>query len=182
MKRKYFLLCLFPFFAIAQTQEIEPLKQQLQVGLSFQGLDITYQQPLSNRFLLTAGLGGGLMNHLTDNPYDSETIGVSMKSDRWFSPFTRLSARYIYNRAKRVKRESSIINNVGNYIAFQNKFSFGGTYGTVMINEFHWGIQLPLGKDMLFETHIGLGKYDNLKTKAKKVFPTVGFEFSYVIF
>lgn len=170
------------FFCYRSNSRNRTIKTTTASRVELSRLDITYQQPVSNRFLLTAGLGGGLMNHLTDNPYDGETIGVSMKSDRWFSPFTRLSARYIYNRAKRVKRESSIINNVGNYIAFQNKFSFGGTYGTVMINEFHWGIQLPLGKDMLFETHIGLGKYDNLRTKAKKVFPTVGFEFSYVIF
>lgn len=174
-----FLFVLIGSVSFAQS-DIEPLKKQLQIGLSFQGPDVTFQLPVAEKFLLSAGVGGGLTN-IVKNDWEEE-IGLSLKKDRLFSPFTRLSARYVYNRAKRKSKERSLINNAGNYIAFQNKFSFGGHYGTVMINELHWGTQLPLGRDIVFETHIGLGRLENIDYKHVKIFPTIGFRFSYVIF
>ncbi len=181
MNKLYFKFLFVLIWSIGFGQNsVEPLKQQLQIGLSFQGPDVTFQLPVAEKFLLSAGVGGGLMN-VVRNDWEEE-IGISMKKDRIFSPFTRLSARYVYNRAKRKNRERSLINNAGNYVSFQNKFSFGGHYGTVMINEFHWGTQLPLGRYIVFETHIGLGRLENIDYKFAKIFPTIGFRFSYVIF
>lgn len=180
---KIYIILLFLFISLdtsGQNQNISPLKKQLQVGLSFQGPDITYQTPIFSNFLLSLGVGGGLMNVLTDS-YEEE-FGVSGKKDRVFSPFTRLSFRRVYNRSRRLEKGRSIVNNAGNYIAFQNKLSFGGSvYGTVMINEFHWGTQLPLGNKFIFEAHTGLGMFNNIDMKVTKLFPTVGFKFSYVI-
>lgn len=182
MKYVYLIALLaIPFTVFAQANHATPLKNQLQAGFNFQGLDLTYQKPISETFLVSAGVGAGLMNVL-NNTTSGEAFGIKAEHDRIISPFTRASLRYVYNRSKRAKRERSVINNVGNYVAFQNKFSFGGHYGTVMINEVHWGTQLPLGRDMIFETHIGVGHVNNLKTHLAAIFPTIGFRFSYVFF
>lgn len=192
--KKNFLLLAFTFFsfgAIAQTTE--PIKSaelvpmaKLELGLH--GIGVGYELPFSEKLSanFSAGLGGGYSiwnNHFQSTFVLNEPV-----------VYFRSELKYTYNRNKRLYKSKSILNNAGNYVAFQTKYTTRRVFGSpsmydgdytflnrTLLNEVHWGIQRPLGQKFLFNLHLGLGYAHDFYFDEGQLYPAVGIQFAYVL-
>lgn len=77
------------------------------------------------------------------------------------TPYFKSELKFIYNFQKRITKEKNTLNNSGNYIGLQTKFSFGNlgysNLNQTLLTEIHWGIQRALDKRFILNTHVGLG-------------------------
>ena len=113
-------------------------------------------------------------------------IGKSLQIDYNTFPVLRYRGKlkYTCNRENRFKKDKNIDFNSGNYIAIQSIFSSKKTdvANNVMFNEVHWGMQRSLGGKWLFNLNGGLDYAKDFNTSLDRFYPTIGLEFSYVIF
>ncbi len=150
------------------------------IGIGLHGLELSYEFPLSEKFSIDNSLGAGM--GMTDYGAGAEYLLDVARP----TPYMRSRLKYIYNIEKRVKKNKNTKHNSGNYIAAQVKYSFGNikTYqlNRALLTEVHWGIQRDLGGNFLFNMHIGLGYLQDFQENAGDLSPTLGFQFSYIMF
>jgi hypothetical protein len=134
---------------------------------------------------LSAGLGGGY--YIYSNGFHSSWI-INEPVAYFKSEF-----KYTYNRNKRLAKSKPILNNAGNYVAFQTKYATNRVFGKneweesanplkrTLLNEFHWGLQRPLGQKFLFNFHLGLGYASDFDFNSNHIYPAAGAQFAYII-
>lgn len=184
-------LALFSFSSFAQTAaptESSELVPIARVELGLHGLGVGYEMPLSKKWSanLSAGLGGGYSvwnNHFKSTFVLNEPVA-----------YFRSEFKYTYNRSKRLSKSKSTLNNAGNYVAYQTKYttrrligsknSFDGPFeylNRTLLNEVHWGIQRPLGQKFIFNMHLGLGYVHDFHFNEGQLYPAAGVQFAYII-
>lgn len=198
MKTNFLLLAflILSFHAIAQTNEPTLSQEAESVGLArlakvelgLHGIGLGYELPFSEKRSanLSAGLGGGYS--VWGNEFKSTFIINEPVA------YFRSEFKYTYNRSKRLSKSKSVLNNAGNYVAFQTKYttervigsksSFDGPFvylNRALLNEVHWGIQRPLGQKYIFNMHIGLGLAHDFRFDESQVYPAAGVQFAYVL-
>lgn len=174
------LLSTLGFNAIAQENENEQLDNFGKIELGFHGLSFGYELPISNKFVWENAIGAGMgMN--AENNSASYTLDIIKPV-----PFFKTKLKFVYNINKRNEKEKITLNNSGNYIALQSKYSFGKSantaYNSALLTEVHWGLQRSLGGNFIFNTHIGLGFVSDFDTNSFAFSPSFGLAFGYRIF
>ncbi len=181
MKKTYILILFTLSFNLIFSQE-DYLENQLKLEYNLLGFGVSYETPISEKFLidLGVGFGGGVDN--------AESYVWEFNSS--LAAYFKGEVKYMYNREKRLKNGKSIENNTGNYIAFQTKyftrrFSENINFNPLqraILNEFHWGLQRSLGGNWLFNVHVGFGFLRNIDEDYNLVSPALGLKFSYKLF
>ena len=183
---KYYL-CIVLFFgclsiSFSQKKEESNLNNYLKINYYFTGLEFSYEIPLNNKFLFEAGAGIGAGSYIEEIPFVGESFSISFES----LPVLRLRGKliYIYNRGKRLNNKKNINFNSGNYIALKNTFSSEkkDLYNNVLMSNFVWGIQRNIGGKWLLNIDGGFGYAKDFNTNLDRLYPSIGLEFSYVIF
>jgi hypothetical protein len=150
------------------------LNSQFKVELGLHGVGIAYEFPLAEKVAIDLSTGYGGLNR---------NGGYILSNDEKVSFFAKSEIKYFRGREARQDKGKSLIHNSGNYLAFQTKFNNNTLRdGKVIMNELHWGRQVDLGTNILFQMHLGLGHYKNLDTSDSGVYPGFGIKFSYVFF
>lgn len=166
--------------ASAQNEIVNNLDNFGKIELGFHGLSFGYELPVSNKFVWENALGLGLGMNVQNN---AATYSLDLVRP---VPFLKSKFKFVYNINKRKQKDKNILNNGGNYVALQTKYSFGAS-GTSSLNsavltELHWGIQRNLGGRFLFSTHVGFGYLQDFKLDNGVLSPTIGLSFGYRIF
>lgn len=164
----------------AQNIENKELSHFARINLGLQGLDVSYELPISNQFVWENSLGIGM---------GSSVNGSSVEYLFDFSkptPYIKSELKYIYNNEERISKQKRVLNNSGNYIALQTKYSFGNSnhykLNQTLLTEVHWGIQRPLGKRFIFNIHVGLGYIKDFDSENGNLTPSIGLRFGYKLF
>lgn len=171
------LLLSLPGLSHAQETALQP---QGKIELGFNGLLMGYEARLSQNLLLNAGVGLGSGIRVQDR-HVAFMFNIAKPA-----PFLRGELRYFYNRPKRLLKGKDISFNTGNFVGLQTKYSFGraddADLHRGLLTEVHWGLQRHLGGRFLYHFHVGLGYIRDFNTGSGMAVPTVGTQFSYVIF
>ncbi len=174
------LLSTLGFNAYAQNNDENNLDNFGKIELGFHGLSFGYELPISNKFVWENALGLGMGMNVENN---TATYTIDLVRP---VPFLKSKLKFIYNINKRKEKDRNILNNAGNYIVLQTKYSFGASgansLNSAMLTELHWGIQRNLGGRFLFSTHIGLGYLQDFTLDNGILSPTIGLSFGYRIF
>lgn len=180
MKNFYFLFFITSFNTLYSQYEV--LENQFKLEYNLLGAGISYEAPISEKFLINlgTGVGGGVDN--------SESYVWEFNTS--LAAYFKGELKYIYNREKRFKKGKNLKNNAGNYIAFQtkyftNRFSEDDNFDPLqraILNEFHWGLQRSFGDNWIFNFHVGLGSLRNFDKNYNLISPAIGLKFSYKIF
>jgi hypothetical protein len=179
--KKFIYILTFIFFNTSYSQ-YNDLENQFKLEYNLLGAGVSYEIPISEKFLFNLGLGvgGGVDN--------SESYVWEFNSS--LAAYFKGEFKYMYNREKRLKKGKSIENNAGNYIAFQTKyftrrFSEDINFSPLqkaILNEFHWGLQRSLGGNWIFNFHVGFGFLRNIDKDYNLISPVIGLKFSYKLF
>lgn len=159
MKRFFLLLVILgagiSVYAQHQTQQESALQKQFgfEVNLVSPGFGVSYELPISKRFLLDFAGGFGMPMHKRE--------GSLVINSGEINPYTRFELKYYYNRDRRLRKGKEINNNRGNFIGAQSKLMFGLTHddATIALNEIHWGVQTEIAKKLLLTFQIGAAHY-----------------------
>ena len=180
MKRFVFITVLLQsMICLSQNDTGNPLSSFTRLNLGLHGLEITYELPISNSFVWENSLGLGMgSDALGDDAGYTFALDVPV-------PYIISELKYMYNRQKRIDKGRSTLNNSGNYVGLQTKYSFGNAryfdLNQTLLTEVHWGIQRPLGNRFIFDMHLGLGYLSDFTFKTSSVSPTFGLRFGYII-
>ena len=179
MKKNFFALLLFVTSSIISQEYLE---DQFKLEYNLLGVGVSYEAPISEKFLidLGAGVGGGVAG----------TRSYTWEFNSNLASYFKGELKYMYNREKRLKKGKNMENNSGNYIAFQTKyftrrFSENTNFeplNRAILNEFHWGLQRSMGGNWLFSFHVGLGFLRNIDDDYNLVSPAIGLKFLYKLF
>lgn len=174
------LLSTLGFNANAQNNDGNNLDKFGKIELGFHGLSFGYELPVSNKFVWENSLGLG-MGMSAENNAATYTLDLIRPV-----PFLKSRLKFVYNINKRKNKDRNILNNAGNYVALQSKYSLGisgvRSLNSAVLTELHWGIQRNLGGRFLFNTHIGLGYLQDLNFNSGVISPTIGVSFGYRVF
>ena|SRR5690554_2889493 len=164
------------FISSAQTS----LEQTGKINAGLQGVDFSYELPMSNQFIWESSAGLG--------------IGMNVKSNKstynfyLFDPVVSVATglKWMYNREKRESRDRNNSNNAGNYFGLQTKYSFGHSVALDMnqalLTDIHWGIQRNIGQKFVLNTNIGLGYMNDFETNYGDIAPTLRVKIGYLLF
>lgn len=179
--KKYLIIgiLLFSNLLSAQSKE-DKLSNFLRINLGLHGAELSYELPISKKFAWENAFGIGMGSNIY-----TRSINYSFDLARP-TPFLKSEFKYIYNRNKRILKNKLILNNSGNYIGLQTKYSFGNSkllsQNKTLLTEIHWGIQRALGEKFIFNLHLGLGYLKDYDTKYGRTSPTFGLRFGYKLF
>lgn len=154
-------------------QTTPPLRSFPKVEIGLMYANIGYETPVSNNVVADLNLGYGGVTHPGKGYILSEKARTA---------FLRGGLRYYFNREARQSRGHSLVNNAGSFIGYQTKFSFKGIEGVsgeTLLNEIHFGQQLPLGPKIIFRYHLGLGYGYDLGFKTSSFYPGFAINFGY---
>lgn len=167
-KEVLFLVILFfgiGFFYTAKGQS----KEDVKIGLGPQGIELSLNKRVYQKFYLEAyaGLGGG---------YDVND-GFSYSFDfKNLIPYTKGIAKWNYVDLTRKR----------NFVSLQAKYSFGDSQAydmnSVLLTEINWGIERHFAKDLIFDLHLGIGHVKDFDSKESTIIPTIGFSLKYRLF
>ena len=170
----------FTTVSFAQDVAKAPLNQFARVNLGLHGLELTYELPISDSFVWENSFGVGMGSYTLDN-----TVNYRLYLNNP-TPYFTSELKFHYNRQKRTNKGRSTLNNSGNYIGLQTKYSFGNDrtfrLNKTLLSELHWGIQRPLGKRFIFDLHIGIGYLFDFYFNDGHISPTFGLRFGYKLF
>ncbi len=150
------------------------------IELGLHGINFGYEAVVGRKWTmeLAAGAGGGYY-------IDGDVVHYNFILNRP-ALFLKAGARWNYNIDKRAIQGRNITNNSANYVGTQLKYSFGQKnlleLSPAFLGEVHWGLQRPLGRNFIFNTHIGLGYLNDTRWNQQKIVPTLGVKFGYVVF
>lgn len=163
----------------AQNANDQSLQSFSRLNLGLHGLEFTNELPISNSIVWENSLGLGM------GSYVGNGVNYRLALDTPV-PFLTSELKYMYNRVKRINKGRSTLNNSGNYIGMQAKYSFGSSktfeLNQTVLTEMHWGIQRPLGKRFIFDMHLGLGYLLDFDFDEGDFSPTFGLRFGYKLF
>ncbi|TPE40259.1 hypothetical protein [Pontibacter mangrovi] len=196
MKSNFLLLALSVcgFGALAQSNEpVQPtgLVSMTKLEAGLQGIGVGYELPFSSKWSvnLSAGLGGGYS--IEKNSYANGFHSTFILNEP--VAYFRSELKYTYNRQKRIEKGKPVLNNAGNYVAFQTKYATSRVFGRsdwgfvneplnkTLLNEVHWGMQRPLGQRFLYNLHLGIGYARDFNYRNSQLYPAAGLQFAYVI-
>lgn len=186
-------LLLFSYKGFAQSNEDQTptqLVNMASVEAGLHGMGLGYEHVFTDKWVvnLSTGLGRG---YFIDDPAFYNGFSSSFIINQPVAYF-RSNFKYLYNREKRLSKGKGILNNSGNYIGFQIKYTTRRVFGSTewdqsrdpqnrtLLNEVHWGIQRPLGQNFLFNFHLGLGFGADFDFKNSQLYPALGLQFAYV--
>lgn len=167
--------------AQATTDETR-LRSLFKADLGIEGIGLTYEPRISNRFAIdvSAGTGGG---------YDIGEEGHFGYYWYFANPafYFSLTPKYFYNRKKRLDKGKKLHFNSGNYIGLKLKYAtpnsgqiFQLTRNSILVNA-HWGIQRAMGNHFLFTMHLGAGYAQDIDYNFGTIYPAMDIKFSYII-
>lgn len=166
-------------FLWAQTND-NVLTNFARINLGLHGIEASYELPISKSFVWENSLGIGMGANIN---------GKSAEFHFDFgnpTPFLKSELKYIYNIEKRESKGKTVLNNSGNYIGLQTKYSFGNSdvyeLNRTSLTEIHWGIQRSLDNKFILNIHIGLGYLKDYNTEDEAISPTLGLRFGYKLF
>jgi len=175
-----FIFVIMFCISFSQNDQVDATTSFTRLNLGLHGLELTHELPFSNSFVWENSLGLGMGNSLYDGDVNY-TFALDVPV-----PFITSELKYLYSRKKRTNKGRSTLNNSGNYIGLQAKYSFGNSsyidLSSSLLTEIHWGIQRPLGKRFLFDFHIGLGMLSDFDFEREAFSPTLGLRFGYILF
>jgi hypothetical protein len=172
-------ILLFSNFLLAQAND-NLLKNFARVNLGLHGIEASYELSFSERFVWenSLGIGMGANSNASSAEFHFDLANPT--------PFVKSELKYIYNIKKRESKGKTILNNSGNYIGLQTKYSFGNSnvyeLNRTSLTEVHWGLQRSLGGKFIFNFHIGLGYLNDYNTNEGAISPTLGLRFGYKLF
>lgn len=175
MKKIFLSLMFFPIVAVGQTEEWRKIPK-VEIGL--QGINFGYELPIGNKWLIEPQIGYGGVVNIPSGSFINYKIGFG-EYQNYFSPFVSAHVRYYFNRERRESKGHSLVNNSGSYWGFQTKMVFNEDVDSVLVNDFHFGQQLPLGKNWIFRYNAGLGIGFNLGEGFGIIYPVAGASFGY---
>ncbi|GHA51962.1 hypothetical protein GCM10007103_35440 [Salinimicrobium marinum] len=150
------------------------------INLGLHGIEGSYELPVSKKFVWENSLGIGMGANVNAS---SAEFNLDFGN---LTPFLKSELKYVYNINKRESKGKNIVNNSGNYIGLQTKYSFGNSkayhLNSTSLTEVHWGLQRSLGGNYVFDFHIGLGYLNDYNTNEGAVSPTLGLRFGYKLF
>ncbi|MFK7833459.1 MAG: hypothetical protein AB8B52_09285 [Winogradskyella sp.] len=167
------------FIGFSQNDTPMPLEQFTRVNLGLHGLELTNELPISNSFVWENSIGIGMGSYVLSGANYTLILAEP-------APYFTSELKFLYNRNKRFKKNRSALNNSGNYVGLQTKYSFGSDktfeLNHTLLTELHWGIQRPLGKRFIFDFHLGFGYLSDFDFNEGAVSPTLGLRFGYKLF
>lgn len=174
-----FLAILFFLTTFKVSAQEDSFKSLGKIEIGGQGLNISYETPLSGSLILDVSSGIGSSYNVYNNTVEY-VINLNKPS-----LFLQGELVWIYNKEKRLSKGKSILNNSGNFVAFQTKYSFGHKnepdQNNTLLNELHWGLQRTLVQNLYFNTHLGIGYiYDNDNNEGN-IYPAIGIRIGYVL-
>lgn len=174
-----FLTVLFFLNTFKVNAQENSFKSLGKIEIGGQGINISYETPLSKNLLLDISSGIGASYNVYNNSVEY-VVNLSKPS-----LFLQGELVWIYNKEKRLSKGKSILNNSGNFVAFQSKYSFGyknePDQNNALLNELHWGLQRSLIQNLYFNTHFGIGYiYDNDNNEGN-IYPAIGIRIGYVL-
>ena len=184
MKKSILLLLFMGFFVmeIFAQDRTTTLVSHPKVELGLQGLNVGYELVTGKNTLLdfNAGLGGGYSVQDYETSYTWNFLSPAF--------FAITEFRYYYNLNKRLSKHKKMGVNAGNYVGAQMKYATGGIFNNnygyrlhnTFLTEIHWGIQRDLGKNFLFNLHVGLGYARDIYWNSGAVYLAAGVKFGYM--
>ncbi|WP_428223351.1 hypothetical protein [Flavobacterium sp.] len=175
--KKILAFILFSNSLISFSQENEiALENLIKLNVGTQGADVAVEIPVAKRLLVDVSTGFGGYNLATRS-----LDGYEFSNKLGLAYFAKGELKYYISRNRRSRKDHDLVNNAGSFIALQSKFNNNNAnYGKIILNEFHFGQQLPLSDNLLFCYHVGLGRISNLDYTYNKVMPTIGLKMAYV--
>jgi len=170
------LIVLFLFlvvFSNAQNRGKTELHNFFKIEAPFDKISLGYEIALNKEFVLDLTAGLGAANRFRNN------MG---ENDLKFGPLFIAQLKYYFSRNRRERKGHSLLTNAGSFWGFQSKFNLNGNSkesGKVWMNEFHFGQQLPWGRDVFFKYHVGIGRATILDTREHRPYFAIGFGFGY---
>lgn len=173
-----FLLVTVVVYAQDRNQDKNNLTHFFKLEVFADKLAVGYELPLDNKFLIDFSTGISAANDIRDG---SKGIKWVDNGKSYLGIFFKGQARYYFNREARGNKGHSLINNAGSFLGIQSKFNFNGNgdIGKVLMNELHFGQQLPLGRSLFFRYHAGIGYGYNFGTEYGSAYPALGLVFGY---
>jgi hypothetical protein len=122
-----------------------------------QGIGPSFETRLGNKWMVDLSLGAGGGYAILGNEFKYKLSGLS-GPEIYFS----INPRFYYNRAKRLAAGKSIARNSGNYWGIRlkyvtDKIAENFVVWDALLFNIHWGMQRPVGKRWVFNSHIGPG-------------------------
>jgi hypothetical protein len=122
-----------------------------------QGIGPSFETRLGNKWMVDLSLGAGGGYAILGNEFKYKLSGLS-GPEIYFS----INPRYYYNRAKRLAAGKSIARNSGNYWGIRlkyvtDKIAENFVVWDALLFNIHWGMQRPVGKRWVFNSHVGPG-------------------------
>lgn len=181
MNFKFFILSIgLSISSILMAQDTR-MKSFSKIDFGFSGLGVSYETPLSEKFLFEvgAGLGAGYI-------IDNETFNYTWYLDDP-SAFLSVHGKYVYNRHTRVKKGKSLNLNSGNFWGLKMKYTtptlrYSFNSESLLIG-LHWGIQRQLSSHFSYQLQTGLGYGLDVSqyNMGGRLFPDINIRFSYVL-
>lgn len=166
--------------SIASTENT--FKTYGKVDLSFSGLGLSLETPISNVIMLEVAAGAGAGYRVDEDfryrmYFDSPSI------------YGSVHGKYYYNQALRTERGRSVNFNAGNFFGVKAKYTTPNLVGETktwhtMIAAFHWGMQRKMGRHFMYQLTVGIGgaiDLDDKTTTHMTLFPDFNFRVSYVL-
>uniref|UniRef100_UPI0039A4B0C7 hypothetical protein n=1 Tax=Ornithobacterium rhinotracheale TaxID=28251 RepID=UPI0039A4B0C7 len=154
------------------------LENLAKIGIFIDHIQLGYELPLGQKYLLNLAVGAGGANIIEHNSFEYHL------GNNYYGLYGKIQAKYYFNRERRVAKGRSLINNAGSFLGLQTKWNNNGNKeytNPTWLTDVHFGQQVPLGQKFLFNYQVGLGYGRDLETTEHLVYPAFSFNFSYVI-
>jgi len=168
----------FSQFVCAQEQDTK-LDPFFKVEIFADKISAGYEFPIAARFSGDISAGIGAANEIAHNKL---SIVWSDQGKSYAGFFIRGQIRYYLNRTSRGKKGRSLKNNAGSFLGFQSKFNTNGgnkVLGSALLNDIHFGQQLPLGDSFFIRYQLGLGYGHNFGQNYSTMYPALGIFIGY---
>jgi len=181
MVTKNNLIVLFLFlvaFSNAQNRGKTELHNFFKIEAPFDKISLGYEIALNEKFVLDLTAGLGAANRFRNSMGENAMVMDYLES----GPLFIAHLKYYFSRKRRERKGHSLLTNAGSFWGFQSKFNLNGNgeeLGKVWMNEFHFGQQLPWGRDVFFKYHVGIGRATILDTREYQPYFAIGFGFGY---
>jgi len=172
------LFVLISTFSNAQNRDKTELHNFFKIEAPFDKISLGYELALNEKFVLDLSVGLGAANEFRNNKGERGMMINYLES----GPLFIAQLKYYFSRKRRERKGHSLLTNAGSFWGFQSKFNFNGNskeFGKVWMNEFHFGQQLPWGRDVFFKYHVGFGRVTIIDTKEHQPYLAIGFGFGY---
>lgn len=177
---KKHLLALMMLLNAAGLFAQNPLEKVVKVNLGLQGIDFSYELPIAKDIIWESAIGAGVSMNVYDNK--TEYTFIFLKP----TPSIATGVKWMYNRDKRVAKEKETLNNTGNYLGIQTKYTLGNynrlDVNNVLLTDIHWGLQRNLSSKFILNANIGLGYMHDLDTYDGGLAPVLRVKFGYRLF